>query len=229
MCVRSLWQVQAVVSVGSVNRRMHTPQPSWWQAAPASPNTHLDERVQLLITTDGKLQMAGRDALHLEILGRVASQLQHLSGQVLCGGKGGGQRDTPCNTDQRWSLRTEGCRRGHSTSLGCSPAAALQASECPSPRMAAVYTAAVAPTRPLAVTRVCGGCLRQWWVLGAQAGAGAAGQRAPARTAGVLLSRPRARLAEAGEPAGGSMGGPSHAIQDSFHVPKQVGPSGPGG
>jgi hypothetical protein len=26
---------------------------------------HLDEGVQLLITTDGELQMAGRDALHL--------------------------------------------------------------------------------------------------------------------------------------------------------------------
>lgn len=41
----------------------------------------LDQRVQLLITTDGQLQVARRDTLHLEILGGVASQLQHLRGR----------------------------------------------------------------------------------------------------------------------------------------------------
>lgn len=43
----------------------------------------LDEGVQLLVTADGQLQMAGGHTLHLQILGGVASQLKHLSGQVL--------------------------------------------------------------------------------------------------------------------------------------------------
>ena len=63
-------------------------------ASPASPPTHdvgddaaardggLDQRVQLLITADSKLEMAGGDTLHLEILGGVASQLQHLQTQA---------------------------------------------------------------------------------------------------------------------------------------------------
>ena len=38
----------------------------------------LDERVQLLVTTDGELQVARRDALHAQILGGVASKLKHL-------------------------------------------------------------------------------------------------------------------------------------------------------
>lgn len=44
----------------------------------AAGNGGLDERVQLLITADGQLQMARSDALHLQILGGVACQLQHL-------------------------------------------------------------------------------------------------------------------------------------------------------
>ena len=44
----------------------------------ASGDGRLDERVQLLVTTDGELQVARRDTLHLEILGRVAGQLENL-------------------------------------------------------------------------------------------------------------------------------------------------------
>lgn len=43
----------------------------------------LDERVELLVSADGQLQVAGRDALDLEVLGRVARELEHLGGQVL--------------------------------------------------------------------------------------------------------------------------------------------------
>ncbi len=39
----------------------------------------LDEGVQLLVSPDGQLQMAGGDALHLQILGRVARQLKNLN------------------------------------------------------------------------------------------------------------------------------------------------------
>lgn len=41
-----------------------------------------DERVELLVPSDGKLQMAGRDALHLQVLGGVTCQLQHLRNTV---------------------------------------------------------------------------------------------------------------------------------------------------
>lgn len=38
----------------------------------------LDEGVQLLVSTDSELQVARSDALHLQIFGSVARQLQHL-------------------------------------------------------------------------------------------------------------------------------------------------------
>lgn len=53
----------------------------------AAGNGRLDERVELLVTTDGELQMARRDALHLEVLGRVPCQLEHLGRQVLEDGR----------------------------------------------------------------------------------------------------------------------------------------------
>merc|ERR1712018_300456 len=56
----------------------------------------LDERVQLLVASDGELQVAGGDTLHLEILGGVAGQLENLSGEVLEDGgavDGGGGAD----------------------------------------------------------------------------------------------------------------------------------------
>lgn len=37
-----------------------------------------DQAVQLLVSSDGQLQMAGSDTLHLQVLGRVAGQLQYL-------------------------------------------------------------------------------------------------------------------------------------------------------
>lgn len=48
----------------------------------------LDQAVQLLVSADGELQVTRRDTLHLQILGRVAGQLEDLSGQVLEDGSG---------------------------------------------------------------------------------------------------------------------------------------------
>ena len=42
----------------------------------------LDKGVELLISANGQEQMAGRDALHLEILARVTGELEHLGGKV---------------------------------------------------------------------------------------------------------------------------------------------------
>jgi len=42
-------------------------------------NGSLDQRVQLLVSSDGELEMPGGDPLHLQVLGSVASQLEHLS------------------------------------------------------------------------------------------------------------------------------------------------------
>ena len=50
---------------------------------PASSNGCLDQGVQLLVTTDGQLEMSRSDPLHLEILGCVPGQLKHLSGEIL--------------------------------------------------------------------------------------------------------------------------------------------------
>ena len=50
----------------------------------------LDERVELLVAADGELQVARRDTLHLEVLGRIARELQHCArGQA--GGKNSGK------------------------------------------------------------------------------------------------------------------------------------------
>ena len=49
-------------------------------------NGSLDEGVQLFITPDGQLQVAGSDTLDLAILGDVASQLKNLSSQILQNG-----------------------------------------------------------------------------------------------------------------------------------------------
>ena len=60
-------------------------------------NGGLDESVELLVATDGELQVTRVDALDLEVLGRVAGQLQHLSSQVLEDGSsvhGGGGANT---------------------------------------------------------------------------------------------------------------------------------------
>ena len=47
--------------------------------------SYLNEGVELLVSANGQLKMARCDTLHLQILGGVSSQLQHLSGQVFCG------------------------------------------------------------------------------------------------------------------------------------------------
>lgn len=41
----------------------------------------LDQTVQLLVSADGELQVTRRDTLHLQILGRVAGQLENLGGK----------------------------------------------------------------------------------------------------------------------------------------------------
>lgn len=38
----------------------------------------LDQTVQFFVSADGKLQVTGSDTLHLQILGGVAGQLEHL-------------------------------------------------------------------------------------------------------------------------------------------------------
>lgn len=87
-----------------------------------------DQGVQLLITADGQLQVPRRDPLHFEILGGVPGQLQHLQ-----------------DSGRRWGCRGQG---GWGWGRG-GPTSAVRYS-----RMAALYTAAVAPTRPWLVVRV---------------------------------------------------------------------------
>ena len=50
-------------------------------------NGGTDEGIKLLISTDGKQQVTGRDTLHLKILASVSGKLQHLSSQVLHNGR----------------------------------------------------------------------------------------------------------------------------------------------
>jgi len=47
----------------------------------------LDERVELLVTTNGKLEMPGRDALDLVVLGSVTRKFQYFGRQVLEDGR----------------------------------------------------------------------------------------------------------------------------------------------
>ena len=51
-------------------------------------NGGLDESVELLVTTDGELQVTWGDTLDLEILGGVTGKLEDLSGEVLKDGGG---------------------------------------------------------------------------------------------------------------------------------------------
>lgn len=96
-----------------------------WRHIKATPTSTgdggFDQRVQLLVPSDGELQVARRYALHLQVLGRVSSQLQDLEqGPELSAARPGGPERT-----------------------GPGPTSAVRYS-----RMAALYTAAVAPTRP---------------------------------------------------------------------------------
>ena len=53
----------------------------------AAGNGGLDERVQLLITTNGELQMARSDTLHAQITGSVAGELENLGAKILADGR----------------------------------------------------------------------------------------------------------------------------------------------
>lgn len=81
-----------------------------------SGNGRLDQGVQLLVSTDGQLEMTGRDPLDLQVLGGVASQLEDLSGEVLQDGgavdSGGGSNtsggecprlEVTMDPGQRWN------------------------------------------------------------------------------------------------------------------------------
>lgn len=57
-----------------------------------------DERVQFLVAADGQLQVARCDALDLEVLGRVASQLENFGSQVF---EDGGEVDGGLGSDAR--------------------------------------------------------------------------------------------------------------------------------
>lgn len=68
-----------------------------------------DKRVQLLVTTDGELQVTRSDALYLEILGRITCQLQHLGSEVLqdCGAvhcSGGTNSSMACGASLQMSV-----------------------------------------------------------------------------------------------------------------------------
>jgi len=49
----------------------------------SSGDSCLDQGVELLVSSDGELQMSGRDSLHLQVLGSVTGELKNLSGEVL--------------------------------------------------------------------------------------------------------------------------------------------------
>jgi len=61
-----------------------------------------DQSVELLVTTDGELQVAGSDTLDLEILGSVACKLEYLGGQVF---ENGGKVDGGFGADARLLAR----------------------------------------------------------------------------------------------------------------------------
>ena len=63
----------------------------WFQRSPDCANDEylsygdggLDQRVELLVASDGEQQVSRRDSLDLEVLGRVTGELKHLGSQVL--------------------------------------------------------------------------------------------------------------------------------------------------
>ena len=64
----------------------------------AAGDGRLDERVELLVATDGELQVTRRDTLDAQVLGGVASQLEHLRGQ----GRHGGSADLEGRCIDEW-------------------------------------------------------------------------------------------------------------------------------
>mmetsp|Transcript_35498 Transcript_35498/g.114488 ORF Transcript_35498/g.114488 Transcript_35498/m.114488 type:complete len:211 (+) Transcript_35498:150-782(+) len=64
----------------------------------AAGDGRLDQRVELLVAADGQLEVARRDPLDAQVLGRVAGELEHLGGEVLEDGggvDGRGRADAP--------------------------------------------------------------------------------------------------------------------------------------
>lgn len=61
-------------------------------------NGGADERIELLITADGELQVARGDALDLEVLGGIACKLEHFGSKVF---EDGSQVDGSFGTDPR--------------------------------------------------------------------------------------------------------------------------------
>ena len=89
---RDLLLLRALVDERLVDVRDHA----------AASNGGLDERVELLVTADGELQVAGGDALHLKVLARVTGELEDLGGEVLEDGRGvhgGGGADALADGD----------------------------------------------------------------------------------------------------------------------------------
>ena len=67
-----------------------------------SGDRRLDHCIELLVTSDGQLQVSGCDAFHLQILASVACELQNFSRQVL---ENGCSVDCGCCTDT--TVRTD--------------------------------------------------------------------------------------------------------------------------
>lgn len=61
-------------------------------------NGSADECVEFLVTSDGELEMAWRDALDLQVLGSVACEFENFGGQVF---ENGGQVDAGFGADAR--------------------------------------------------------------------------------------------------------------------------------
>jgi hypothetical protein len=62
----------------------------------------LDQGVELLVTANGKQQVAGGDTFHLQVLARITGQLKNLSSKVLHDGRGvhgGGGTNTLLGVD----------------------------------------------------------------------------------------------------------------------------------
>lgn len=49
----------------------------------SSSNCCFDKGVQLLVTTDGELQVAGGDTFHLQVFGGIACQFQNLNNHTI--------------------------------------------------------------------------------------------------------------------------------------------------
>lgn len=70
----------------------------------AASDGRFDEGVELFVAADGELQMAGSDALDLQVLARVACKLKHLGREVLKDRSrvdSGGGTDTAARVDSQ--------------------------------------------------------------------------------------------------------------------------------